>query len=387
MFTDNRISEIQKEIFKTADELFAISMLDTKTLKTFLNNLLLLEEVKENIFQILEPFADILKNPRSFSKLSNEITQLVSEEIINFFTSKDVFLDFEMLQNIIPSLLSQEGEKNMEKRYRRIVRTVMHMFNTPLTSVAIILNIEKNYLTKILGEEENVYAEQLIQPGSWRDRVLKMINYYTSTFSFGTSYRYLLTFFKGYIKLTNIFEILNKEFISSDDKMLLIKNIGEPMVEITGGLVNYKELHSMEGGNLSITSILKELKEVVFNMLTALGKQPSPAKEAIFTNNLMYSVASLLVIGADIDGLKLVNEDEGRKAEKLRVKLAKLLIEKYRIDTEDDLAQKVYEGESIWRSILIDRELCKNRASVFTLLGFPVKNTNDYLNYDKFFLK
>ncbi len=376
--------ETHGEIFVTANELFQITMLDTKTLKTFLYNLLLLDEIKLNILDISKPFTEVIRKDVLTKSLTRKIYQMISEELINYFANNDIYLEDEILITRISDLFDRQSEKNIEKRYQRIVRTVMHLFNTPITSIAIILNIEREALDRILGEVSSSFGEPLILPNSWRDRILKTLNYYTKTYSFGLQQKHLLNFFKGYIKLTNIIEILNKDTISSEERQLLVKNIGEPMIEITGGLVNYRDAKTQGGEPLNLTNIITELKDILFNILSLLGKEPSPTKSVIFTNNMLYSMASLLAVGADTESLKYINEEDARKAEKLRLKLAKLLIEKYKIEIEAEGEQVIYEGELIWRDILINRELSKNKASVFTLLGIPVKNLSTPIKYEKF---
>ncbi|MEO0265955.1 MAG: hypothetical protein ABIM43_05025 [candidate division WOR-3 bacterium] len=378
-----KYSIIQKEITKTATELFEISMLDTKTLKTFLYNLLLFDEIRQKIREIVAPLNPALDENTRIFPLPGKIGQFLVKEITRYFVDKGIFLEEELFSSRLYEFLNKQSEKSIEKRYQKIMRVVTHLFNTPLTSIALTLNIDRRIFYKTLGDRVDGLGEPLVKPNSWRDRILRFLNYCISSYKLGPQQKCLLSFFKGYIKLTNIIEILNKDIISSEERQFLVKNVGEPMIEITGGLVNYRDMRYSTSKTLNLNEILTELRKLIFNLLSKFGKEPSYAKETIFIYNMINSMSSFLVVGADIENLRFIDEDTARKAEKLRLKLAKLLIEKYKIESEEQNSQ-IYEGETIWRDILINRELSKEQASALTLLGLPVKNLSDPINYEKF---
>jgi len=379
------LRKIREESHRLADELFEITMFDTKTLKTFLHNLLFLEKVKaifENpLPKSLEPHLNQLIQSPTFVKT---VLPLVEKEVLDFLKKANVQAEESHIRGILEKSLINKSDNRVVKRYRRILRVITHLFNTPLTPVALILNVDRETLLNFTGGEGLEHSNFLIEPFSWRDKILKLTDYFVNRRRLGLERRYLLTFFKGYMKLTYIFEVLNKESITPEERHTLAQKIGEPMVEITGGIINYKENLGPGENKVSLSKICSELKDILVHLLEQIGKRVPPQQRQILLNNFLDSVISLLVVSADTESIKFLDEEKARNAEKLRVRLAQLLIKRYWSESEEEKLE-VYEGEEIWRDLLIQRLLCKNQVGILPLLGIPVINPDAPIDYQEVF--
>jgi len=374
---------LRKEIVELTNSLFETAYLNTNTLKRFFSNLIVLDEICDSLAEIRQTHAlktginledvEVFQESGIFEKIYNEFAAYLQSKGIELIdrVGGDVF-----------ALTYKRNPRGIESRYERIKKVTTHLINTPTTTIALVLNIDKARLFEKLGGDADRISDSLIEKHSWRDKLLKGINYYKYSYVVNEKEFHLLSFLEGYLKLSNIIEILGKDRISSEVRNQIVERIGDPMIKISGGIIQYKDVS--KGKTPDLSNMLNELNEILSKIMATFGKVLTRNSERALKYGIIESIAPIYVLGTNPLGDKMLDAYESRKIETLRSKLAKLIIERHKLDESEEPSGNLdsYEGENIWRNLLLDRVLCRNTNELFLILGLPVARPDEELNYN-----
>ncbi len=374
-------SDSKREIISLADQLSATLNPRVDVLKVFFLNILVLEELVDYLVELRREFEILLglnlKN-LEVSKMENVMMPLLSE-YLDYLKRKGLKIASGSEKNMLP-LIYRENPSGIESRLDRLINLVAHMFNTPTTYVAMALNIDRSKLKSKIGEEAERKYDPLIDLYSWRDKILKALFYYRNNNRLSKKEDVVLDFFEGYIKLTNIIEILSREKRETISKRQIVRKMSDPMGKISSGLLMYREL--CFPNQAGITDMMRSLMPILSSIMATFGKILGADAEKMVSHGVGETFASIYVLG-----LKPSDTPEGKRAELMRSKLARLLIDRHHLVISSYGYKKYsdFEGENFWRAILVDQLLCNNTFEIFQILGIQVENIHDEINYDKFF--
>ncbi len=375
-------ADIRRDLIELANTISKTSYPNSNKLKTFFYNLLTLQEIRDHLLQLKESYTQLTGlNLDDFEPMEMEkIMKPLSNEYFSYLEQKGISVDFSN-EKLLLSLVYKKNPRGIEARYTRLLNLVTHLFNTPTTYVAISLNIDKNKLKAKIGDEFERLSDSLIEKYSWRDKLLKAIKYYRDNTKLTNLDEALLKIFEGFLKLTNTIELLGKNLIPIEKKRQIIRNLSEPMVNLSAGIMQYKD--SKERANVGIIEMITDLVNILFNVLATFGKFLSKEGEKTVIYGMIEALTPLYVLGIETS-----NTAEGRQVELLRNKLAKLLKERHNLidrETMGESGQFLYEGENFWNSLLIERVLCNKTQEIFQILGIPIKFPKTEIDYESFF--
>lgn len=374
-------SDSKREIISLTDQLSATFNPRVDVLKVFFLNILVLEELVDYLVELRREFEILLGlNLKHLKPMEmTRVMEPLATEYMNYLKRKGLKLASVSEKNMI-SLIYRDNPSGIESRLDRLINLVAHMFNTPTTYVAIALNIDRSKLKSKIGEEIDRKYDPLIDLYSWRDKLLKALLYYRNTNKLSKKDEVVLDFFEGYLKLSNIVEILSREKGENIDKRQIIRRIGEPMSKIFSGLLTFKELSFPS--RAGIKDVISHLMPLLSSITATFGKILGADADKVISNGIGETFASLYVLG-----LKVPDTSEGKRVELMRSKLARLIIDRHHSASSNygENKAKDFEGENFWRAILVDQLLCNNTFEIFQILGIQVENIHDEINYDKFF--
>ncbi|MEO0239607.1 MAG: hypothetical protein ABIM45_06785 [candidate division WOR-3 bacterium] len=375
-------ADVRRDLIELANTISKTSYPNSNKLKIFFYNLLTLQEIRDHLLQLKESYTELTGlNLDDFEPMEMErIMKPLSNEYFSYLEQKGISVDFSN-EKLLLSLVYKKNPRGIEARYTRLLNLVTHLFNTPTTYVAISLNIDKNKLKAKIGDEFERLSDSLIEKYSWRDKLLKAIKYYRDNTKLTNLDEALLKIFEGFLKLTNTIELLGKNLIPIEKKRQIIRNLSEPMVNLSAGIMQYKDLK--ERANVEIIEMITDLVNILFNVLASFGKFLSKEGEKTVIYGIIEALTPLYVLGIETS-----NTTEGRQVELLRNKLAKLLKERHNLidrETVGESGQFLYEGENFWNSLLIERVLCNKTQEIFQMLGIPIKFPKTEIDYESFF--
>jgi len=374
---DKMSEALRKEILNATNSLFETTFLNTNTIKCFFYNILIFGELSSYIRELRHDYS--LKTGINLEKAKPLEYKTIFDDIytdfISYLEKKGVKLNPGFTDNLT-ILMYKSNPRSVEGRYYRLVKVVNHIFNTPMTGISLILNIDIEKLREKLGEECERVSDSLIEKHSWRDKILKAINHYKYSFEMNLMESSITTFWVGFLKLTNTIEILGKSEVERDVRQQIIEKLGDPISTISTGIMQYKDLY--KGSPADLLSMVNNLYEILSKILATFGKILSRNSEKILEYGIIESLAPLYVLGANPD------YNDAKKVELLRAKLARILIERHKvfITNQSDESLLLYEGENIWRLLLLEKNLCKSTHEVFLFLGLPVSEPEHQLDYE-----